>query len=107
MLFTGDAGIETLNKLKHNLPKDITVLKVGHHGAAGVINKSLAEYFNPKYSVISTGENKFGHPSIYTIETLRNSRILRTDIHNSVKFVADKNGYKVLTYNQKKKKYTY
>ena len=107
MLFTGDSGIETLSKLKNYLPKDITVLKVGHHGAAGVINKTLAEYFNPQYSLISTGENKFGHPSIYTVETLRKSKILRTDIHNSVRFVANRNGFKVLTYNQKKKKYTY
>ena len=106
MLFTGDAGVETLNKVKQNLPKNITVLKVGHHGASGVINKSLAEYLNPKYSLISTGENKFGHPSIYTMETLHNSTILRTDINNSIKFTADKNGFKILTYNQKRKKYT-
>ena len=106
MLFTGDSGIETLNKLKNYLPQNITVLKVGHHGAAGVINKSLAEHLKPEYSIISTGENKFGHPSIYTIETLHNSKILRTDLHNSVKFIADKNGYKALTYNPKKKKYT-
>ena len=105
MLFTGDAGIETFNKLKQYLPKNLTVLKVGHHGASGVINKSMADYLNPKYSVVSTGENKFGHPSIYTIETLRRSKILRTDINNSVKFIVKKNGYEALTYNPKKKKY--
>ena len=107
MLFTGDAGIETLNKLKNCLPKNITVLKVGHHGAPGVMDKALAEHISPQYSIISTGENKFGHPSIYTLETLRKSHVLRTDIHNSIKFIADKNGYKVLTYNPRKKKYTY
>jgi len=42
MLFTGDAGIEIFNKLKQNLPKNLTVLKVGHHGASGVVNKSIA-----------------------------------------------------------------
>ena len=106
MLFTGDAGIETLNKLKNNLPQNISVLKVGHHGASGVINKNMADYLNPKYSIVSTGENKFGHPSIYTLETLRNSIVLRTDINNSIRIIADKNNYKVLTYNPKKKKYT-
>ena len=105
MLFMGDAGIKTYNELKSNLPKDITILKVGHHGASGVVNKSMAEYLKPKYSIISTGENKFGHPSIYTVETLKNSRILRTDIHNSVKIIVNSSDYKVLTYNPKKKKY--
>ena len=106
ILFTGDAGITTLNNLKSYLPQNITVLKVGHHGASGVINKNLADYFNPKYSIISTGENKFGHPSIYTTETLRNSKILRTDINNSIKITVNKQGCKILTYDSKKKKYT-
>ena len=105
MLFTGDAGIETLSRLKNNLPQNITVLKVGHHGASGVINKELAEYLNPEYSILSTGENKFGHPSIYTIETLQKSKILRTDINNSIKIIVNGKDYKVLTYDPKKKKY--
>ena len=105
MLFMGDAGIETFNKLKPNLPKNITVLKVGHHGASGVINKDMAKYLNPEYTIVSTGENKFGHPSIYTLQTLRNSKILRTDINNSIRVVVDKNKYKVLHYNSKLKKY--
>lgn len=106
MLFTGDAGVESLNKIKQDLPKNISVLKVGHHGASGVINKSLADYLNPDYSIISTGENKFGHPSIYTIETLRKSKVLRTDIHNSVRIIVTPREYRIMTYNPKKKKYT-
>ncbi len=105
MLFTGDAGVGTLNKLQSCIPKDITVLKVGHHGASGVINKKLSDYINPKYSIISTGENKFGHPSPYTIGILKNSNILRTDIDNSIKIVVNKNDYQVYKYNNIKKKY--
>ena len=105
MLFMGDAGIETFNKQKQYFPQNITVLKVGHHGASGVINKSMAEYLNPKYSIVSTGENKFGHPSIYTIETLKGSKVLRTDINNSVRITVTPRDYSVLTYNLKKKKY--
>ena len=59
MLFTGDASVETLYNLKEKFPNNITILKVGHHGAPGVINKNITEYLNPKYSIISTGENKF------------------------------------------------
>ena len=105
MLFMGDAGIQTFNHLKPHFPRNISVLKVGHHGAAGVINKQMADYLKPEYSIISTGENKFGHPSIYTIETLRNSGVLRTDIHNSIKIIVTPKEYQVLTYNPKKKKY--
>ena len=68
-LFMGDAGIETFVKLKQNIPQNISVLKVGHHGASGVINRQMADYLNPKYSIVSTGENKFGHPSPYTTQT--------------------------------------
>ena len=105
MLFTGDAGIETLNKLKKQLPENITVLKVGHHGAAGVINKDLSEYFSPMYSIVSTGENKFGHPSIYTLETLNKSHILRTDIDNAIKIFVNNKEYKLFNYNSDKRKF--
>lgn len=106
MLFTGDAGVETFNMLKIYIPKNITVLKVGHHGAPGVINKDMASYLNPKYSVVSTGENKFGHPSIYTLETLNNSTVLRTDLNNSIRFTVKGDDIKLLTYDERKRKYT-
>ena len=105
MLFTGDAGIETFNRLKQYLPKDITVLKVGHHGALGVVNKEMINYLNPKISLISVGENKFGHPSIYTINVLKKTKILRPDVNNSVKFVINNKGVKIYKFNIRKKKY--
>lgn len=105
MLFTGDAGYETLDSLKADLPENITVLKVGHHGASGVINKDWASYLSPEFAIVSTGENKFGHPSIYTLETLRESEILRTDIYNAVRVVVNDKNYKVLSYNSGKRKF--
>ena len=59
----------------------------------------------PDTYVISTGENQFGHPSMYTIELLKNSTILRTDTNNSIKFVVSKNGKNVLYYDIKSRKY--
>ena len=105
MLFTGDSGVIAYNKLKPFLPRNITVLKVGHHGALGVTNKDMIKYLNPKISLISVGENKFGHPALYTLFTLKDTLILRTDIDNSIKFVVNKNGYKVKKYNAAKKDY--
>lgn len=105
MLFTGDAGINGIISVINNIPQDITVLKVPHHGAAGGINRDLAKYLNPKYSLISTGKNQFGHPSLYTLELLKDSTIIRTDINNSIKFVITKNEPKVLYYDTKSRKY--
>ena len=106
MLFTGDAGIKTLNKLKKDLPVNITVLKVGHHGANNVINNQILDYLNPQIAIISVGTNKFGHPSIQTLEILKNIKILRTDINNSIKFIVNNHDYKILTFDAQKKKYT-
>ena len=105
MLFTGDSGILAFNKLKPVLPQNITVLKVGHHGALNVINNDMMNYLKPKISLISVGENKFGHPAVYTLNVLKSSKILRTDINNSIRFIVNKNGYRVFVYDIKKKKY--
>ena len=105
MLFTGDSGVETFNKLKDDLPQNITVLKVGHHGANGVINNEMIKYLHPKYTLISTGINKFGHPTPYTLAILNKTRILRTDIHNSILFVVSEKNYNVYTFDFKAKKY--
>ena len=105
MLFTGDAGVEGIKSVLKDIPKNITILKVPHHGAVGGINRELIDYLCPEYSIISVGENKFGHPSILTLEQLRGSNILRTDINNSIRVVVNKNKFKVLTYDIKKRKY--
>ena len=83
-LFTGDAGACGLSEMINDLPRNISVLKVPHHGAIGGLNKELVEHLNPKYSIISVGENYFGHPSNFIIELLKNSKILRTDIDNAI-----------------------
>lgn len=101
MLFTGDAGVEAIKKAYDK--KSYTVLKVAHHGASGVVDKSLLKIINPKYALISVGENRFGHPDIYTLELLKNTTILRTDICNAIKFTVNKRGYTVMNYDIKKR----
>lgn len=105
MLFTGDSGVETFNSIKSMLPPNITVLKVGHHGAAGVVNNEMLKYLNPQVALISVGTNKFGHPSNFTTAILKDRILLRTDINNSVRFVVNDKGYKILAFDSKKKKY--
>ena len=105
MLFTGDAGIKALKNIEKYLPQNIDILKVPHHGAVGVLDKEIVKSLNPKYSIVSVGENKFGHPSLYTLSLLNKSSILRTDVNNSILIKVNNNGYKVLTYSILSKRY--
>lgn len=105
MLFTGDASAKGINTVLDFVPSNIDVLKVPHHGANGGLDKKLVEYLNPKYSIISVGENKFGQPAFYILSLLKNSKILRTDIDNSILIKVEKEGYNIYTYDLKSKKY--
>ena len=88
LLFMGDAGIEVEKDLlkKYNL-KNIDILKVGHHGSKTSSSSSFINQINPKYSLISVGENNsYGHPHKEVLKNLNKSKIYRTDIYGSVKF---------------------
>ena len=105
MLFTGDVGANALKEILKNLPISITVLKVPHHGAFNGLNKDIIKHLAPKVSIISVGENKFGHPAQYTLELLKESKILRTDVDNSILIKVTKNNYKILSFDLRKRKY--
>ena len=105
MLFMGDAGIESFNQVKEFMPKNVEVLKVGHHGGPRVVNDNILKSISPKISLISTGINYFGHPNKGTLDILRNTEILRTDLLHSIKISTDGNFYKIYTYNPQIKKY--
>ena len=103
MIFMGDAGIEAFEQV--NLPKDIDVLKIGHHGGPNVVNQKMLNHLNPKVSIISTGPNSFGHPNKGTLDILRNTNIFRTDRHNSIKISSNGKKYSVWLFNPAKHKY--
>jgi competence protein ComEC len=105
MLFTGDAGVRAFNKIKPDLPKNITVLKVGHHGARNVVDKEMLAYLNPEVSLVSVGYNKYGHPNPLTIKLLSNTKIVRTDRINSIKIIVNDKGYEVDGFDTRSHKY--
>ncbi len=105
MLFMGDAGVEAFDRVKSYLPHNVEVLKVGHHGGPNVVDYGMLEYLGVKTSLISTGLNYFGHPNRGTLDILRNTEILRTDLLNSIKFSSDGNFYKIYSYDTHDKKY--
>lgn len=104
-LFTGDAGIEAFNTVKKDIPHNIEVLKVGHHGARGVVDEKMLEHLNTQVSIISTGLNTFGHPNKGTLDILRKTYVYRTDRNNSVKISTDGITYNIFTFDRMKHKY--
>ena len=99
LLFMGDAGI---NKEKDILDKyniqNIDILKIGHHGSNTSSSKYFINTIKPKYSIISVGKNnRYGHPKDEVLNTLKNSKIYRTDLDGSIEIRLNKNGYKIKT----------
>ena len=105
MLFMGDAGVKSFEQVQKDIPNEIEVLKVGHHGGPKVVNEQMLNYLNNEVSLISTGVNYFGHPNKGTLDILRKTEILRTDIHHSIKISTDGKIYKIYTYTNTDKKY--
>ena len=99
ILFMGDAGVEAFNQVKKDIPHDIEVLKVGHHGGPKVVDYDMLNHLGNSVSIISTGINYFGHPNKGTLDILRKTDIYRTDLSNAIKIKTDGNGYKIYTYN--------
>lgn len=100
-LLMGDAGkdVEYAILNKYNL-KDITFLKVGHHGSNTTCSETFINYIKPKYSIISVGKkNRFGHPKKEVLNTLKNTKIYRTDHDGSIEILIRKNIYKINMYS--------
>ena len=89
LLFMGDASAKSENYLlkKHHF-NNIDILKVAHHGSNTSTSPNFVKKVNPKYSLLSVGENNiYNHPSLTVLKKLKNSVIYRTDKDGSVKFL--------------------
>ncbi|MBO5096661.1 MAG: DNA internalization-related competence protein ComEC/Rec2 [Bacilli bacterium] len=99
LLFMGDAGVEVEEDLieKYNI-QDIDVLKVGHHGSKTSSGIKFIDEINPKYSIISVGNNnRYGHPNKEVLDNLKESKIYRTDQDGSIMFKIKNNKLKIET----------
>lgn len=65
------------------------VLKVAHHGSKTSSCSEFLEKVQPKISVISVGENNYGHPYQEVLERLKNTLIYRTDEQGDIKMKTD------------------
>ena len=100
-LFMGDASIEREKDiLKKYNSSNIDFLKIGHHGSNTSSSEEFINSINPRYSLISVGKNnRYGHPKEEDLDTLKNSKIYRTDLDGSIEIKLNKNGYKIRTCN--------
>lgn len=107
-ILMGDNETNSYEQLKENLHPsgEIEVFKVGHHGSANSMNKKMAELISPNISVISVGENSYGHPHPKALKALRGSRIYRTDMDNTVRIKTNGKNFDVYTYSPEKNRWT-
>lgn len=100
-LFTADIPIDIENLLINEYGEELNsdVLKIAHHGSNTSTSSKFLSYVTPEYSVISVGQNSYGHPTQNVLNNINNSgsALLRTDVNGSVMFSVGKN-YN-LTYN--------
>lgn len=100
-LLMGDASIKVEKNLITNYDlSDVDVLKVGHHGSKSSSSKEFIDEINPKYAIISVGENnRYNHPSNEVLDNLKNSIIYRTDKDGTILFKISDNKFDVKLFN--------
>jgi len=97
-IFTGDLEEEGQQRLLAGSELNpVELFKVPHHGADCLWYPFL-ERLRPAVSVISVGENRYGHPTEATLGKLHRSgsRVLRTDLSGTIEIVSDGKGWSVV-----------
>ncbi len=93
VLYTGDMSAAAEKSFISDTDADSDVLKVSHHGSGGSSCREFINEVTPRYSVISCGlDNMYAHPHDETLERLKGSRVLRTDLLGDITISAYKNG---------------
>ncbi|MCX6816268.1 MAG: MBL fold metallo-hydrolase [Candidatus Beckwithbacteria bacterium] len=71
--------------------KEVTVLKVAHHGSKYSSSQEFLETIKPQLAVISVGKNSYGHPTPEVLQRLGDigAEIRRTDKNGQIVIVSD------------------
>lgn len=99
ILLTGDASKKSEEILLNNYNLgEVDILKAGHHGSKSSTSRELLEEIKPKLVLISCGlDNKFKHPSMETLISLKKYNIPyhRTDLEGTI--TVDLDRMKIIT----------
>ncbi len=102
-LFMADGDAEAYNGIDDAYKQNLSVIKIGHHGAYNTINDKMAD--DAELFIISTGQNIYGHPAPQTIEALKDREYYRTDYNNAIKIVFEGNGCKKYFFSPKYRRF--
>jgi competence protein ComEC len=103
MLLTGDSQERARAywlKTCPSLLKDVTVLKLAHHGSRNGTDGRWLDITRPEIAVASLGvNNEYGHPHPETLSLLerRHVPLIRTDLDGTATFVSDGETWDVTT----------
>ena len=91
VLFTSDLSKISLMTLiiNNSIFRNISILKVPHHGSKNGLSQKILQLADPGVSVISVGKNNsYGHPAKEVLETFRalKMKYLRTDEKGDIEF---------------------
>lgn len=94
LLLTGDGDQKVQDMMKRldlykDLPADIEVLKVPHHGSKTGLTDEMIALLSPDLSVIQVGKNNYGHPNKNIVEKLKKwGRVVTTE-NREIEVVSD------------------
>ncbi len=86
-VFTGDAEEAEKDIANNGIDLSADVFKAGHHGSSNASSSQILDAVNPRYAVISCGEdNRYGHPHNETLERFRTRgiEVYRTDLQGTI-----------------------
>ncbi len=89
LLLSADAPAYIMNRLPEQSIKNLSILKVPHHGSKYGLNEKFLRLADPPVSVISVGKNNsYGHPAQKTLDLLKAAKtiIRRTDKEGNIVF---------------------
>lgn len=102
-LLTGDSQDRARAYWEKECPsllKDVTILKLAHHGSRNGTDARWLDLSRPEMAVASLGAgNDYGHPHAQTLSLLERRRIplLRTDLDGTISIVSDGKTWDVTT----------
>jgi competence protein ComEC len=95
VLLTGDAYVEAERRVVGDVPAQLEILKVGHHGSDTSTDSLLLARSSPEIALVSAGRgNRYGHPDPDILARLERAgaRVWRTDRHGTVSVVGRPDG---------------